>query len=224
MKDNYYDENLNSQKLFRVYETQIPRVSQYLAAEIDFVKKDLKKSDSVLELGAGYGRIVRELAPYCKHILGIDISDESVAFGNDYLSDFPNANLEQMDLHSMSIDKTYDVVLCLQNGLSAMRATDDTIKNILDLLSDGGRLYFSTYSEKFWDTRIAWFQEQSEKGLLGELDMDATKDGVIVCKDGFRANTYSAEDFRRIGNMLGYPYKIIEVDESSLFLIIYKAG
>ncbi|HBC97211.1 MAG TPA: class I SAM-dependent methyltransferase, partial [Clostridium sp.] len=58
-------EKLNSQKLFQVYETQIPRVKQYLQAEIDFVKKNLSKTQSVLELGAGYGRIVRELAPHC---------------------------------------------------------------------------------------------------------------------------------------------------------------
>ena len=39
---NYYDEKLNSQMLFQVYETAIPRISQYLNAEIDY--KELKAS------------------------------------------------------------------------------------------------------------------------------------------------------------------------------------
>ncbi|MPM25085.1 hypothetical protein SDC9_71575 [bioreactor metagenome] len=76
--DNYYAEKLNSQMLFKVYETQIPRVRQYLKAEIDFVKKNLLNTQSVLELGAGYGRIIKELAPCCRSIVGIDISTESV--------------------------------------------------------------------------------------------------------------------------------------------------
>jgi len=39
------------------------RIKQYLQAEIDFVKENLLKSYNVLELGSGYGRIMKELAP-----------------------------------------------------------------------------------------------------------------------------------------------------------------
>jgi 2-polyprenyl-6-hydroxyphenyl methylase/3-demethylubiquinone-9 3-methyltransferase len=66
---NYYDEKLNSQMLFQVYETAIPRISQYLHAEIDYVRSFLTGTESVIELGAGYGRIVRSLAPDCASIM-----------------------------------------------------------------------------------------------------------------------------------------------------------
>jgi len=222
MKSNYYDDKLNSQKLFEVYETNIPRIQQYLDAEIDYVKAALDKTETVLELGAGYGRIVRELAPYCASITGIDISEDSVALGNIYLKDKPNASMKKMNIHDLTIEHAYDVVLCLQNGLSAMKATSDTIQNIINLTSFGGRVYFSSYSEKFWEYRLQWFQEQSNKGLLGEIDMDKTKDGVIICKDGFKAITHSLEAFQKIGESLGYPFRIEEVDESSLFLVVSK--
>ena len=52
--------------------------------------------------------------------------------------------------------------------------------------------------------------------------MEQTKDGVIICKDGFRATTSTPEDFEHIGKMLGCPYEIKEVDGSSLFLVIDK--
>ena len=61
---NYYAESLNSQKLFQVYDTALPRIRQYLAAEIDYVRQRLTGRERVLELGAGYGRIVRELDVY----------------------------------------------------------------------------------------------------------------------------------------------------------------
>lgn len=220
--DNYYVERLNSQRLFRVYETGIPRVSQYLEAEIDYVRKGLRRTHRVLELGAGYGRIVRELAPHCAHVTGMDISEQNVELGRHYLRDHPNASMVVMDVHQMSFGEPFDVILCLQNGLSAMRADLPVVRRTLELLTLGGTAYFSSYSARFWDWRLKWFEEQAEKGLLGEIDYDQTKDGVIVCKDGFRATTHTPADFAKIGDRLGYPYLVQEVDESSLFLVISR--
>lgn len=220
--DNYYADKLNSQGLFQVYETAIPRVKKYLDSEINFVKERLLKTEYVLELGAGYGRIVKQLAPCCDTIIGMDISKESVELGKEYVKSFPNADMVVMDVHEMSFDRPFDVVLCLQNGLSAMKATSEVIEKILDIVAPGGSVYFSTYSANFWDWRIKWFEEQADKGLLGALDYDKTKDGVIVCKDGFQATTHTPDDYQEIGRRCGYTYEIQEVDGSSLFLIIHK--
>lgn len=223
MKDNYYDQNLNAQKLYRVYQSKYPRVLQYLAAEISYVKKYLQGSERILELGAGYGRIMKELAPFCQSIVGIDISKDNVEFGREYLKEMENAQLLVMDAHHMQLEASFDVILCLQNGLSAMKIEPMSyIKEVLELLRPGGKAFFSSYSPNFWEHRLAWFAEQAEKGLLGELDMEKTKDGVIVCKDGFRATTCSPEDMDKIGRTSGYKYQVTEVDESSIFLVVEK--
>ncbi len=219
---NYYKEKLSAQKLYQVYDTQIQRISQYLQAEIDFVKKNLSKTQNVLELGAGYGRIVRELAPYCNSIIGIDISKESVELGREYLKEYPNADMVVMDVHNMQFSMPVDIVLCLQNGLSAMRVDSAVIHRILEMLAPGGVAYFSSYSVKFWDFRLKWFEEQATNGLLGEIDYAKTQNGMIICKDGFKAFTHTLEDFKKIGEESGYPYEVQEVDESSIFLIIHK--
>lgn len=222
-ESNYYTQNLNSQRLLNVYKTDIPRVKQYLDEEIAFVRNNLTGNERVLELGAGYGRIVKELAGHCKSIIGIDISNESVALGQEYLKNIPNAEIMTMDVHNLTFKERFDVILCLQNGLSAMKVTTtDLIEKILGLLVRGGKAYFSTYSDNFWDYRLMWFQEQADKGLLGEIDLDKTKNGVIVCKDGFKAITYSSKDLKMIGDISGYKYQVQEVDESSIFLIINK--
>ncbi len=222
-KESYYKQSLNAQKLYNVYETKHDRVKQYLNAEIDFVRKNLYGSEVVLELGAGYGRIVKELAPYCKEIIGVDISEGNVNFGMEYLEGVENARLIVMDVHNLELDGLFDVILCLQNGLSAMKIEPlSYINSIMALLNEGGRAYISTYSPNFWEHRLAWFQEQAEKGLLGEIDMEKTKDGIIICKDGFQAKTHSPEDLDAIGKVSGCAYEVIEVDESSVFLVITK--
>jgi 2-polyprenyl-6-hydroxyphenyl methylase/3-demethylubiquinone-9 3-methyltransferase len=226
MKENYYAKSLNAGRLYDVYDTKLAKVKAYLDAEISFVKKNLQKTDNVLELGVGYGRIIKELAPCCKSITGIDISTENVAFGEEYLSEMSNVELSIMDALEISpkaFESSFEAVLCMQNAFSSMKVEPFLyVEKIMGLLSHGGRAWISTYSEKFWQYRVDWFLEQAEKGLLGEIDHGQTKDGVIVCKDGFRSTALSLEQLKEIGEFSGFPYEIHEVDESSVFLVIEK--
>lgn len=223
MTDNYYAQKLNASNLYRVYETGIDRVRRYLDAEIAFVRRALRGGERVLELGAGYGRIMKELAPFAASVTGIDISEDSVAFGREYLADAPNCRIETMDVHTMTFDAAFDVALCLQNALSAMKGdAADTVARCVKALVPGGTLYCSSYSAKFWEHRLAWFREQAGKGLLGEIDEEKTRDGLIVCRDGFVARTFSESDLDALGRACGHPYRVEEVDESSVFLVIEK--
>lgn len=223
MGKNYYAQKLNSAKLYQVYQTQLERVKQYIDAEINFVRYELPIQAKVLEMGAGYGRIMKEFAPFAVSVTGIDISENSVEFGQEYLRDCPNCQLKMMDAHNLEFGLEFNVVLCLQNGLSAMKGDPfNLIKQGMKVLYPGGKAYFSSYSSKFWEHRLAWFHEQADKGLLGEIDLEKTKDGMIVCKDGFIATTYSAEDMESLGQAVGCNYRIQEVDQSSIFLILEK--
>ena len=85
----------------------------------------------------------------------------------------------------------------------------------------GGIVLFSSYSERFWDDRLQWFRIQAEHGLIGEIDEKLSSNGVIVCKDGFRATTIGPDDFIELTSDLNVTPKIIEVDGSSLFCEIF---
>jgi 2-polyprenyl-6-hydroxyphenyl methylase/3-demethylubiquinone-9 3-methyltransferase len=81
---------------------------------------------------------------------------------------------------------------------------------------------FSSYSNKIWDDRLDWFRKQSQDGLLGEIDEEKTRDGTIVCKDGFRGITISGNQFIELFDECGLNASIIEVDESSIFCKVIK--
>ncbi|MHA2231478.1 MAG: class I SAM-dependent methyltransferase, partial [Candidatus Hodarchaeales archaeon] len=72
----------------------------------------------------------------------------------------------------------------------------------------------------FWDERLEWFELQAKEGLLGEIDWDETRNGTIVCKDGFRATTVSPADFTLLAADLHVQAAIEEVDNSSIFCTI----
>ena len=220
---NYYEESLNSLRLVEVYNTRIERIRQYLRSEIEYVKSKTALDDDLLEIGAGYGRILKELAPYARSLSGIDLSPETVQYGRSYLKGLGNVSLEVMDAYSLNYLERFDLTLCLQNGISAIKGNPQLlVERALQATKAGGRVLFSTYSPKIWQERVSWFVEQSEKGLIGEVDPAKTREGVIHCDDGFEATTLSEQDFQRIGRSTGLDYSLEEVDGSSLFLTITK--
>ena len=84
----------------------------------------------------------------------------------------------------------------------------------------GGQVVLSSYAARFWHLRLEWFRRQSAEGLLGPIDESATGHGVIVCTDGFRATTFSRNDFLALAARLDIPANVYIVDDSSVFCTI----
>jgi len=201
------------------YEIAPPRVQQFLEAEISYVLNNIGSSDLVLDLGCGYGRVTKRLAVKAKKITGIDISKDNVELAKEYVRHYQNCEFFVMDAKKMAFpDNYFDVTICVQNGISAFKIDPyEMLKESIRVTKNGGTILYSSYSEKFWDSRLEWFQLQSEHKLIGEIDQDLTKNGIIVCKDGFRATTYSGMDFLELAAKFNVDSKIIEVDKSSVF-------
>ena len=115
--------------------------------------------------------------------------------------------------------------LALLGFISAFKVNQrQLIEESVRVTKQGGTVLISTYSEKFWEHRLQWFQLQSHAGLLGEIDYDKTCNGVIVCKDGFNATTLTPDQFLSLTTCLPVESRVVEVDDSSLFCeIILKA-
>lgn len=217
--NNYYAENLSAERLKRCYKIAPQPVKKYLDAELNFVLDRIGPSGLVLELGCGYGRIIPELAKKARFVVGIDTSISSLKYGRKLIRSTSNCLLIQMDATQLSfLDRTFDVVVCIQNGISAFHVDQEhLIRESIRVAKQGGTILFSSYSDKFWKYRLEWFKRQSEERLVGKIDFDKTGDGVIVCKDGFTASTIGRERFLELIAGLNVEMTIVEVDESSIF-------
>ena len=219
MNTDYYSKKLSAHRLMRVYEIAPPRTRQYLQAEINHVLDKIKNTDTILELGCGYGRALLPLARKACKAVGIDNSIESLKLARHYCRAQRNINLYCSAAENIALtDDSFDVVACIQNGLSAFHV--DPIKLFAEavrITKPGGMMLFSSYSAKFWDYRREWFELQSKEGLLGEIDYEKTGNGRVVCKDGFTATTFTELDFKEIATKLNLNISLTEIDESSLF-------
>jgi ubiquinone/menaquinone biosynthesis C-methylase UbiE len=215
----YYSQQLSSNKLKRCYEIAPPRVRQYLRAEVAYVLDNIEQPDIVVELGCGYGRVLKDLQSHASTVIGVDTSIESLCLAKEYLGKGTHCHLYQSDASRLALlDHSVDKVICVQNGISAFN-TDPVrlIRESVRITRRGGCCIFSSYSDSFWEYRLEWFKLQSKDGLIGEIDWSRTSNGVIACNDGFRATIFRQTDFERLCNQLGLAAIICEIDESSIF-------
>jgi SAM-dependent methyltransferase/uncharacterized RDD family membrane protein YckC len=223
-KKNYYSQKLSGERLKLCYSIATPRIKQYLEGEADFVLRKIKPTDRVLELGCGYGRVLLMLAEKARLAVGIDTSLDSLSLHRELCQGVPNGLVCAMGAGLMGFkDNQFDKVVCMQNGISAFNLNPkELVAEALRVTRPGGSVLLSSYTENFWEDRLEWFRLQSEHGLIGEIDEEATGAGVIVCKDGFRATTFRADEFRALALEFGLIPVVTEVDSSSLFCELHK--
>ncbi len=213
----YYSERLAAEKLQKVYEIASPRVRQYLDAEIDFVIAKIEPGENVLELGCGYGRVLARLAAVAGRVFGIDTSLASLQLADRIGA--RNFHLALVNAVQTSFkSNSFDVTVCIQNGISAFRVDRRSLLlEAVRITRPGGKVLFSSYAADFWPHRLDWFRAQAACRLVGEIDEASTGNGVIVCKDGFKATTIGPGDFRSLASDAGLAPAITIVDDSSVF-------
>jgi SAM-dependent methyltransferase len=214
----YYTNTLSGERLRRCYEVAQPRVQRYLEAEIGFVLDRLGVGTWVLELGCGYGRVLHRLAEKTTRVVGIDTSIGSLRLAQSQMGSSSTSLLMMNAIELGFRNHSFDVVVCIQNGISAFKVPPRRLmEEAVRVTCPGGRALFSSYAAQFWQERLAWFRLQAEMGLIGEIDEAATGNGVIVCRDGFRATTFGPDDFLAAAAGLPVEPTLTLVDDSSLF-------
>ncbi len=220
---DYYAQSLYGEALKKCYDIAPPRVNQYLEAEIQYVIDHVSGLNLILELGCGYGRVMKLVSNYVGTMVGIDTAQQTLTFGRHYLSGLSNCYLLTMDASRLGFaPHTFDAVFCIQNGMSAFRVDSRTlVKGAITATRPGGLVLFSSYSPKFWEHRLEWFRLQAKEGLIGEIDELRTNDGIIVCKDGLRLTYVKESQFVKLFTSEKTSVSVTEVDESSVFCIVH---
>jgi SAM-dependent methyltransferase len=212
----YYANKLSAARLRKVYEIAGLRVSQYLEAEIDHLSVFVEPGDRILELGCGYGRVLAPLAGIAGQGWGVDNSPDNLELAR---AEHPNLNFVLMDVADLEFeDDGFDLVFGVQNFISACKVPPETLlRETLRVTKPGGRIMLSSYAAEFWPHRLEWFRQQADEGLLGPIDEEVTGGGVIVCEDGFRATTFSPDEFASLAESCGVQAQVYLVDQSSVF-------
>jgi SAM-dependent methyltransferase len=221
MMTDYYGEKLHGNRLKRCYEIAPPRIQQYLKAEILYVLDRTPLDCRVLELGCGYGRVMQHLLNRRRSVYGIDTSRNNIELAAQNLGGADHHLCVMNAVRLGFKDNAFDRVICIQNGISAFHVDQQALMlESIRVAKNHGIVFYSSYSDKIWRERLEWFELQARAGLLGEIDWHKTRDGVIVCRNGFTASTLGPDRLRELTVDLPVDVTIEEIDESSIFCVL----
>lgn len=207
---NYLEEKLLADSIEISYEIAHPRIRQHLQAELDYVSSRLNENDIILELGCGYGRALFQMSPYVHYCVGIDISDERISYANHLKQAYQNCDFFQMDAVKLEFSKNeFDVVICMQNGIGLFNVDHKRlIWEALRVAKERGRVIFTSYSDEFWSEQVEWFQLQTDRGMISDIDP--------------KAGNLNLNNFSKLCESMQLDYTISEIDNTIVFCEICK--
>lgn len=222
---DYYAKHLSGDHLFQVYALADEAIQRYLNAELNFCLAQIPADARVLELGCGYGRFIKPLARAVREVIGIDVATRSLDLARKYTADLANVSFVEMNAASLSFDNaSFDAIVCIQNGICAFREEPEIlVAGAMRCVTRSGMCVFTTYADHFWDERVRWFRQQSERGLLGPLDEANTRDGVIACTDGFRSGSLRPDEFKALARSLDVAVEVTTLPEGSVAAVFRRA-
>ena len=147
----------------------------YSARQVD-AALDLKKTDRLLELGCGVGRIGRELVSKVAHWEGADISANMLKVARERLAGFPNVGFTELTrsnvkpLPDASIDKAYCIAVFIH-----MDKEDFCLylEDLARVLKPGGLLFFDTWNLTH---RVGWRRFAVELKPYRDVPLSERKD------------------------------------------------
>jgi SAM-dependent methyltransferase len=148
MSDEYYYNDVVTRFYDPVYDAM-----KHLKSENDFYLDEIKNTDgSVLEAGAGTGRIFVPALENGVDIYGIDYSDNMLARLKEKISTDDHSRVSQNDIRDFKLDKKFQLIISPFRVFQHLLTVEDQLKTLncmYDHLEEGGRLIFDVFNPDF---------------------------------------------------------------------------
>jgi len=178
-------------------ETIVRHTGRWTAQQVR-IALDIQPHDHVLELGCGVGRIGRELAPFCHHWTGIDISENMLRHAAERLASHENVSFHQLSRSSLdmlpdeSIDKAYSIAVFCHMDKEDLYLY---LQELNRVLKRGGMIFVETWN---LSSPVGWRRWAYEPLVWNHADQSQRKDvarnqfctpeefELYVCQAGFQ--------------------------------------
>lgn len=216
----------NTSSLLKRHLIQCSRIMKEKNLNISLQKPALKKK-TVIDIGAGYGRILPQLAPLVKDIIAVEIDSKMFNELKRRSIKYTNVAVIQGDANCLSrllygVELTMPVILSLQNSLGTWKGNSKkAIKQMRKIAEQKhGEIIISLFRQKALREYGAKMYK-SLKNLVGEIDLKKTefKKGIFRSKTGYVSKWWTKNEMGEIKKILGG--KIMKEILSTSFYILH---
>lgn len=203
-------------------------LQKYISEEIKTIAGIKNVSDKTLiELGAGYGRIWPEIAHECRRLLGIEINPKMYNSLKMMADKYKNSLAIEGDItkstpYSTIKDQDEVVFLLLQNTLGVVEGDwIDVIKQIKNFKTKRSKeLILSTFRSESLET-IGMKIYTTLVDMFGVIDLSQSDitSGVVKTEDGYKAKWWLDHEIYQVINQ--FDAKIVSHKKTELYQITH---
>ena len=191
-------------------EQAAPEIKEWFSREIEYLKKNIEPNSKILDIGCGFGRHIKILAPFSKEIIGIDNNSDMIQKSKQNLSNFKNVKLFLQDAKKLDFDdNSFDYVICMTNTFGDFpEIKTDVLKEMKRVCKNDGKIIISIYSEKSLEIR----KNDYEKVGLHITKID---DGIIHTEEGLISEQFTKTQLENLFNSVDLEVEITELNPIS---------
>ena len=195
-----------------------PEIKKWFQEEIDYLKKNIKLDSKILDVGCGFGRHIKVLAPFSEEVIGIDNNEDMLNKAKQNLSNFKNIKLFLQDAQKLEFDDgSFDYIICMTNTFwTFLNKKRKILREMKRVLEQNGKIIISVYSEKATNVRIKNYEKVG-------LHIKKMKNGKIYFKEGHITEQFSKKQLVKLSESIGLKVNIIELTPISYLCIATKS-
>jgi ubiquinone/menaquinone biosynthesis C-methylase UbiE len=144
----------------QILQAPTPAYAELFKAESEYLQKNIKSEDSVLDVGCGEGRNVKTIFAIAKNVTGVDNDEIAVKDALNNFIENPTVKIVKGEAVALPFaDNSFDVVtfLMILPNLDAFKIK--AFSEVARVLKSGGVMLLSTFAETAFDERIAIYKQ-----------------------------------------------------------------
>ncbi len=213
----YQDEDLIYKYWKKFVNTTSKPVKDWLEKENEFLKNNIQKNSTLLDVGVGYGRNLSTIVNICKKVVGIDNSKFMLEELKEAAKQYSNVEFFCEDARKTHFqNSTFDYVICLGNTFGDFAENKSTILNDMKrVCKKDGKIFISVYSENALPCRIREYKR------IG-IKISKIHNGKFYTEDGLVLEQFTKSDLEQLFNNTGLEVEILELNNISYMCVAKK--
>lgn len=183
--------------------------------EKELLLKHVTKDSVFLDIGCGLGRILKDLAPHVKKVIGLDNDPEAIEKSKENIKEFDNVNVILGDAESLEFeDKSFDFVGILGGTISNLgNSAKKVFSEVKRTLKDEGLFFCSSWNEDALEERLKFY----DKHYAGQFEYNK-ETGHVEVLDKFVSAQFSGEQLKVLVEENGF--EVLDVIKVGLLQIV----
>jgi ubiquinone/menaquinone biosynthesis C-methylase UbiE len=161
-----------------------------------FLQETITRNASVLEVGCGDGRSIKDIIEITQNITGVDHDEDAVQHARDNFREYRNVKILLADAVKLPFkNKSFDFVMCMTTFANFAYKKYKALKEMRRVVKDKGKIIISVFSEDALEERMKIYKS------LGADIKEIKGNGTVVFDESLGDNVseqFSKDELLRI--------------------------